>query len=199
MPSDSKNYLGFLVDEFPLLEVICQTRESVSSGYSNTEKRVQNATHSGVILTKFEVKHCVWYIFSIDTKGWTENRVSKPPSRFWFDGLIIMSPSTYHKIAMFSTPRNFLASFALANYSRISTVNIIQTSKKQNMFIYKSQRLVFTGDVFVVGRALMTLWKSEIGVISGVIRSAESESEESERFHFFRLRLRLRRLWSSEN
>ena len=38
-------------------EVIYQTREmsSVSSGYPNTEKRVENTTRSGVFLTKFEV------------------------------------------------------------------------------------------------------------------------------------------------
>ena len=51
----------------------------------------------------------------------------------------------------------------------------------------------------VVIRELMTLWKSKIGVVNGVISSTESESEESEGFHFFRFRLRLRRLWSSEN
>ena len=37
-------------------EVIYQTREdSVSSGYPNTEKRVENSTRSGVFLTEFEV------------------------------------------------------------------------------------------------------------------------------------------------
>ena len=45
--------------------------------------------------------------------------------------------------------------------------------------------------------AIMTLWKSKIRVVSGVISSTESKSEESERFHFFRLRLRLRRLRSA--
>ena len=34
---------------------ISNTRDSVSSGYPNTEKRVENATHCGVFLTKFEV------------------------------------------------------------------------------------------------------------------------------------------------
>ena len=34
---------------------ISNTRDSVSSGYPNTEKRVENTTHSGVFLTKFEV------------------------------------------------------------------------------------------------------------------------------------------------
>ena len=33
-------------------------------------------------------------------------------------------------------------------------------------------------------RALTTLWKSNIGVVSGVIGATESKSEESERFHF---------------
>ena len=34
---------------------ISNTRDSVSSGYPNTEKRVENTTRSGVFLTKFEV------------------------------------------------------------------------------------------------------------------------------------------------
>ena len=34
---------------------ISNTRDSVSSGYPNTEKRVENTTLSGVFLTKFEV------------------------------------------------------------------------------------------------------------------------------------------------
>jgi len=34
---------------------ISNTRDSVSSGYPNTEKKVENATRSGVFLTKFEV------------------------------------------------------------------------------------------------------------------------------------------------
>ena len=34
---------------------ISNTRDCVSSGYPNTEKRVENMTHSGVFLTKFEV------------------------------------------------------------------------------------------------------------------------------------------------
>ena len=34
---------------------ILNTRDSVSSGYPNTEKRVENTTRSGVFLTKFEV------------------------------------------------------------------------------------------------------------------------------------------------
>ena len=43
---------------------ISNTRDSVSSGYPNTEKRVENTTRSGVFLTKFEVfglpmKHCL--------------------------------------------------------------------------------------------------------------------------------------------
>ena len=37
------------------LSVISNTRGSVSSGCPNTEKRVENTTHSGVFLTKFEV------------------------------------------------------------------------------------------------------------------------------------------------
>ena len=34
---------------------ISNTRDSVSSGYPNTEKRVEKTTRSGVFLTKFEV------------------------------------------------------------------------------------------------------------------------------------------------
>ena len=33
-------------------------------------------------------------------------------------------------------------------------------------------------------RALMTLWKSKIGVVSRVISATESESEDYERFYF---------------
>ena len=51
----------------------------------------------------------------------------------------------------------------------------------------------FTGEGVGVGiaggdvRALRTLWKSRIGVASGVISLKESVQEESERVHFFRL------------
>ena len=38
-----------------LISNISNTRDSVSSGYPNTEKRVENTTRSGVFLTKFEV------------------------------------------------------------------------------------------------------------------------------------------------
>ena len=34
---------------------ISNTRDSVSSGYPNTEKSAENTTRSGVFLTKFEV------------------------------------------------------------------------------------------------------------------------------------------------
>ena len=40
---------------FTLRSKISNTRDSVSSGYPNTEKRVENTTRSGVFLTKFEV------------------------------------------------------------------------------------------------------------------------------------------------
>ena len=45
------------------LSNISNTRDSVSSGYPNTENRVENAMCSGVFLTKFKVfglpmKHC---------------------------------------------------------------------------------------------------------------------------------------------
>ena len=47
-----------------VLSNISNTRNSVSSGYPNTEKRVESTTRSGVFLTKFEVlglpmKHCL--------------------------------------------------------------------------------------------------------------------------------------------
>ena len=64
-------------------------------------------------------------------------------------------------------------------------------------------RLAFTGDGVGVGvgviRDHMTLWKSKIGVVSGVISLTESELEESEHFHFFWFCLRLWCLWSSVN
>ena len=34
---------------------VSNTRDSVSSGYPNTEKRVENMMHSRVFLTKFDV------------------------------------------------------------------------------------------------------------------------------------------------
>jgi len=34
---------------------ISNTRDSVSSGYPNTEKKVENTTRSGVFLKKFEM------------------------------------------------------------------------------------------------------------------------------------------------
>ena len=36
-------------------DVIYQKRDTVSSGYPNTEKRVESKMRSGVFLTKFEV------------------------------------------------------------------------------------------------------------------------------------------------
>ena len=62
--------------------------------------------------------------------------------------------------------------------------------------------MVFTSDGVGVGigivsgvvRAFMTLWKSKIGVVSGVISS--TESEESERFHFL---LTLLMIWWKPN
>ena len=54
--------LGFALDEgmhawfyFCIACNISNTSDSVSSGYPNTEKRVENTTRSGVFLTKFEV------------------------------------------------------------------------------------------------------------------------------------------------
>ena len=38
-----------------LISNVANTRDSVSSGYPNTEKRVENTTRSEVLLTKFEV------------------------------------------------------------------------------------------------------------------------------------------------
>ena len=47
-----------------LIRAKSNTRNSVSAGYPNTEKRAENTTRSGVFLTKFEVfgqpmKHCL--------------------------------------------------------------------------------------------------------------------------------------------
>ena len=47
---DQQRSLNFVISSN-----ISNTRDSVSSGYPNTEKRVENTTHSGVFLTKFEV------------------------------------------------------------------------------------------------------------------------------------------------
>ena len=42
------------------LSNISNTRDSVSRGYPNTEKRVENTTRIGVFLTKFEVfRYCL--------------------------------------------------------------------------------------------------------------------------------------------
>ena len=43
--------------QFPRMHAGCNisNTRSVSSGYPNTEKRVENTTRSGVFLTKFEV------------------------------------------------------------------------------------------------------------------------------------------------
>ena len=67
-------------------------------------------------------------------------------------------------------------------------------------------RLVSTSDGVGVGvvKALMTWWKSKIGVVSGVRSATESESElESERLHFLPTPLTTLslnfRLWSREN
>ena len=61
-------HLGFVASGFtiavygsPLATVvsnISNTSDGVSLGYPNTEKRVENMTHSGVFLTKFEVFGC---------------------------------------------------------------------------------------------------------------------------------------------
>ena len=47
--------LKFLVYLLSFISNISNTRDSVSSGYPNTEKRVENTTRSGVFLTKYEV------------------------------------------------------------------------------------------------------------------------------------------------
>ena len=54
----------FTTDEKCVESNISNTSDSVSSGYPNTEKRVENTTRSRVFLTKFEVfgypmKHCL--------------------------------------------------------------------------------------------------------------------------------------------
>ena len=60
---DGRSYQDILFFEFwdieslssCILGNISNMRNSVSSGYPNTEKRVENTTRSGVFLTKFEV------------------------------------------------------------------------------------------------------------------------------------------------
>ena len=44
-----------LLNAMTIISNISNTSDSVSSGYPNTEKRVENTTRSGVFLTKFEV------------------------------------------------------------------------------------------------------------------------------------------------
>ena len=44
-----------LLLDHPYLSNISHTRDSVSSGHPNTEKRTKNITHIGVFLAKFEV------------------------------------------------------------------------------------------------------------------------------------------------
>ena len=76
-------------------------------------------------------------------------------------------------------------------------------SSKGKILGPRSLRLVFSSNWVGVGvasrviRALMTEWKSNIGVVREVISTAEVESEELERFHFFRLHFRLCRLRSA--
>ena len=68
----SKNALDILLERVGFLCNIANTSDSVSSGYPNTEKIVDNTTRSGVFLTKFEVfgypiKHgleCLIYLLS---------------------------------------------------------------------------------------------------------------------------------------
>ena len=55
------------------LSNISNTRDSVSLGYPNTEKRVENMTRNGAFLTTFEVfgqpmKHCLRYLISSQSK-----------------------------------------------------------------------------------------------------------------------------------
>ena len=47
-----KNHITAIIK---LSSSISNTRDSVSSGYPNTEKRVEKTSHSGVFLKKFEV------------------------------------------------------------------------------------------------------------------------------------------------
>ena len=46
---------GWIEEKSWRCNVISNTRDSVSSGYPNTEKRIENTKRSGVFLTKFEV------------------------------------------------------------------------------------------------------------------------------------------------
>ena len=42
-----------------MFHVIYQTRETVSSGYPNSEKREENTTRSGVFFTEFDNSGCL--------------------------------------------------------------------------------------------------------------------------------------------
>ena len=83
-----QTYVCILLLEVELVCNITNPRDSVSLGFPNTEKRVENTTRSGVFLMKFEVFGCVWIadetlsrvfdmIFSIKTKAKRVNGVVK--------------------------------------------------------------------------------------------------------------------------
>ena len=56
-----KGCLLYMNKQFSVFSLVCfgsnvsNTRDSVSSGYPNTENRVENTTHSGLFSTKFKV------------------------------------------------------------------------------------------------------------------------------------------------
>ena len=67
------------------LRNISNAKNNVLSGYPNTEKRVENKTHSGVFLTKFDrgVKHCVEcliYLFNRNKNERVNGRVKSSKS-----------------------------------------------------------------------------------------------------------------------
>ena len=69
---DKDDILEFFGNKKVLWRSMSNTRDSFSSGYPNTEKRVKNMARSGVVLTRFEVfgqptKHallCLIYLLS---------------------------------------------------------------------------------------------------------------------------------------
>ena len=101
-----------------------------------------------------------------------------------------------------------LAEVDLSSCFTVCGQSLSQSHWTQSLtFCLLSSRLAFTSDgvevVNAIVRALMTLWKSKIRVVSAVISTMELESEESEHFHFLSTPITTLALtfclWSSEN
>ena len=69
-----QNYLVLFSSTYSYFQVIYQTRDTVFHHISNTEKRVENTTRSGVFLTNFEV---------FDMKLWRVFDTTSQTNLFW--------------------------------------------------------------------------------------------------------------------